>query len=574
MKKLIFIVFGLIAAISAFAGGNSAQGPAQSAATTPLEGGGPRRYPSLPFATDGKTSLTIFVGGIGGQVTTFDYPENTLTKKVVDDTGVMLNFVTSSMADATTRLNLLLNSGDYPDVITRYGTDFNKNAVEYYASQGIFIPLDNYDMLNYPNIKKAFAEYPVLFDLLQMSDGKMYSTPFVNDCIQCVYREGRGWYFMPWARDNSRKLPATLDEFTDYLRWIRDNDLNGNGDRNDEIPLTFEKGDLQNFIAYFAKSYMPWSNNGLMLYDGVVTEQYRLNEFREVLKYLAGLYKEGLIKEDSFTMTGEQLQTSLRSPAPVIGTYFKTWTNGPLDTSSQRFREVNVLPMLTGPNGQRWASNMTPVSQCNFGWFITDKCKNPELAIAMYDYMTNWWIACEDYGPKGIGWDDADPGSTGLGGGPARHKLLASRGTQKVNQTWNQFYPAINNSADRLAQQANNARVTIEWLHTGNPALLPQILNDPDYIEIMYTYLPTLQIQEGITIPLKYFIPPVTMSNTDSVRVGDINAVLNPYKDQAWVEFITGIRDPNSNAAWTAYLSDLDRINSREMVSIYQKYIK
>jgi putative aldouronate transport system substrate-binding protein len=397
MKKLFVVVLAVITAAAAFAGGRSDQGPAKSTTVTPLDGGGPRKYASLPFATDGKTSITLFNGNIGGLVTSFDYKDNTLTKKVVDDTGVMMNFVTASSADASTRLNLLLNSGDYPEVIIPSG--IAKDGLEYYASQGIFIPLDGYNIKAYPNIGQAFREYPALSQVLSGSDGKIYSLPSVNDCIQCLYQNGRGWYFMPWARDNNRKVPTTLDEFADYLRWIRDNDLNGNGNKNDEIPLAIDKGDFRNLIDYFSKAYMPWSNDGLMLYKGVVTEQYRLNEFREVLKYIAGLYKEGLIKEDSFTMTSEQMQTLLRSPTPVIGTSIKSWMNGPIDTSSQRFREVNVLPMLKGPTGQRWGSNMNPWSVLGFGWFITDKCKNPELAIAMYDYMLNSWINNEDYGP-------------------------------------------------------------------------------------------------------------------------------------------------------------------------------
>jgi hypothetical protein len=114
----------------------------------------------------------------------------------------------------------------------------------------------------------------------------------------------------------------------------------------------------------------------------------------------------------------------------------------------------------------------------------------------------------------------------------------------------------------------------VDWLNTGNPALLPQVLADPDYIEILYNYTPTIQIREGITIPQEYFIPPLTMNDVDSNRIADIRAVLTPYKDQAWVEFITGIRDINSNTAWNAYIAELDRINSKELVSIYQKYIK
>jgi len=64
------------------------------------------------------------------------------------------------------------------------------------------------------------------------------------------------------------------------------------------------------------------------------------------------------------------------------------------------------------------------------------------------------------------------------------------------------------------------------------------------------------------------------MNTTDSSRYGDINEVLDPFKRQVFVEFITGVRDINNNAHWSAYLSELDRLGSRELIQILQKYIK
>ncbi|MDR0449663.1 MAG: hypothetical protein LBH26_00175 [Treponema sp.] len=69
-------------------------------------------------------------------------------------------------------------------------------------------------------------------------------------------------------------------------------------------------------------------------------------------------------------------------------------------------------------------------------------------------------------------------------------------------------------------------------------------------------------------------IPPVALDDADNARVADINAVLNPYLELAWVEFITGIRNINDNAAWNACLADLDRLGSKDLVNIFQKYIK
>jgi hypothetical protein len=70
------------------------------------------------------------------------------------------------------------------------------------------------------------------------------------------------------------------------------------------------------------------------------------------------------------------------------------------------------------------------------------------------------------------------------------------------------------------------------------------------------------------------FIPPLSLDDKDNSRVADISATLNPYKEQAMTEFITGKRDINSDADWSAYLADLDKLGSGELAAILTKYLK
>jgi putative aldouronate transport system substrate-binding protein len=236
--------------------------------------------------------------------------------------------------------------------------------------------------------------------------------------------------------------------------------------------------------------------------------------------------------------------------------------------------ETFPLPMLKGPTGQRYGSNENPKTVGGSKMYITNKTKNPELAVALYDYMLNWEINNEDYGPRGLGWDYADQGAPNLIGGPALYKFLISRNDQAENWGWAQKNPGIRNAAFRAAQQATNGAVVVQYLNTGDASLLPKFLGDPDYLEIMFNYTP-MQINEGITVPETYFLPsPFRPNDADATRISDINAVLNSYKNQSYAEFITGIRDINNNTVWNQYLAELDRIGSKELVSIYQKYVK
>jgi hypothetical protein len=88
---------------------------------------------------------------------------------------------------------------------------------------------------------------------------------------------------MPWTRDTGRKIPETIAEFTEFLRWIKDNDLNKNGNKNDEIPIAFSANNLKHFIGFVSKAYMPfvYTQNyfGLGLNKGKVWAQYRDNDY-------------------------------------------------------------------------------------------------------------------------------------------------------------------------------------------------------------------------------------------------------------------------------------------------------
>jgi hypothetical protein len=56
-----------------------------------------------------------------------------------------------------------------------------------------------------------------------------------------------------------------------------------------------------------------------------------------------------------------------------------------------------------------------------------------------------------------------------------------------------------------------------------------------------------------------------------STRFSDINAALVPFKKQAGVEFITGVRNINSDFHWNAYVSEL---GSNDLLTVLQKYNK
>jgi putative aldouronate transport system substrate-binding protein len=367
-----------------------------------------------------------------------------------------------------------------------------------------------------------------------------------------------------------------MEEFEQMLRFIRDNDVNGNGNPRDEIPIAFSKGSIHNFINFIAQAYLPWvgiGDYGVAVENGTLVEQFRSNEFREALKYMANLYKEGLIYPDSFNMSNEQMQSLAQAEPNVLGILAEPWKNNFTVQPSSRWIDFFNLPPLKGPTGQQWGANAGAFSVMNAQFVITDKCKNPELAIALYNYLLEFNVAMDGYiGPKGIGWDDPDPDGLGLDGKPAVYKTIVPLGSQPHNCSWNQGVLPMMRAARWFysGAQSQDADKALRWLATGDPALKESLLQR-DFPELWYQ---TALDHQKYAKPESMFIPPLALSDTDATRLSDINATLNPYKDQAFVEFITGARNINSDADWNAYLADLDRLSSKEVLTIIRKYLK
>jgi putative aldouronate transport system substrate-binding protein len=566
-KNMLVVLLCCIFVTGVFAGGRANRSTGGSARTSVMTG---KVKGALPIA-DGTVTLTMFVGALDSQVTSYAYEDNLATRKFVDETGIKLEIISALGADVAQRRNLLLGSGDYPEVF--FGGQPSRDFMTYNAAQGIFIPLNDYPYLEYPRIKAIFEDYPASHEQMSVN-GKLYGMPYVNDCVHCQDIMGRGFIYLPWLRESNIPMPQTLAEYTGYLRYIRDHDMNGNGDPNDEIPLLIRSDMMRYAISWFAKMHFRFTHTmnywGLGLDDnGNVEEQYKDPRFRETLKFLNGLYKEGLFMSESFTLNHDQTLSLFANPDPIVGS-LSYWQHLDYAGTQERSLDYRLIPVLAGPTGQRNGSNRDPWGIIRMGMFVTDKCKDPELALAFYDYMLRQDAFLSQYvGPKGVRWDDPDPGAVSLSGGKPLYKYLSNQSS--VNSAWSGHGNMGQTLEFRLGQQVRDFDAVKRWIETGDPSLRAQVWANPDYAEI-FNYL---AVQDHIPywIPGKYYIPPVSPSPADVARIADINATLETYLDQSVMEFILGGKDINSDAAWNTYLNELDRLGSADRAAIYQKLV-
>ena len=83
----------------------------------------------------------------------------------------------------------------------------------------------------------------------------------------------RYWINATWIEQLGMEAPTTADELYAVLEGFRDEDMNGNGDTTDEIPLSWSKG-IENFYkttAWFGATFdtttmMGYEEDGTVFY--------------------------------------------------------------------------------------------------------------------------------------------------------------------------------------------------------------------------------------------------------------------------------------------------------------------
>ena len=101
-------------------------------------------------------------------------------------------------------------------------------------------------------------------------------------------------------KDLGMKEPETWEDWLAYWRAVRDNDLNGNGDPSDEIPVAFAGGtDGERSLTMLMNAFGIAASNDTqfcVLEDGTYTMVYEHPRYPEYLEAVTGLYAEGILR--------------------------------------------------------------------------------------------------------------------------------------------------------------------------------------------------------------------------------------------------------------------------------------
>ncbi len=432
--------------------------------------------------------------------------------------------VMTSAGDATEKIGLSLASGDYPDAYLEF--TLSKDDIDKYGGEGVLIPLEDLIRQHAPNLASRLDEKE-LWQYIEAPDGHVYELPSLVTGAE-VAAGMHIWLNTDWLNRLNLSMPSSLDELYKVFTAFKEQDANGNGDPNDEIPVSVSDGitGLKYFLPYFGVNMD--EKTMLAVKDGQLTYVPTSETYKEFLSFFTTLYQEGLLDENSFTQNGEQL-SAVGSSEEILGCY------NALASFLVVEREIDEhYETLTPFEGQKYPIN-TGIE--HGGMVITEKCETPEILAAWAD---QWYT--EEGGI--LYW-------LGLEGDSY---LKNEDGTW----SWNTEGPY----GSDIGEIRNKATIKYQTIM---PAVQPEFwytgLTDPDE---SYLITQRSKLVDHGEVPL----PAMNYSEEDSQTIASLKADLDTYISQYGAQVITGELDLESS--WQEYIDTMNAMGAEELMEIYR----
>ncbi len=309
-----------------------------------------------------------------------------------EKTGCKVEWISPADSEGTEKFNLMIASGEYPDIIQAHWAGITGGAKSY-VDDGVILPISDY--LDYmPNFKKFVDENPEVAKQFTEPDGTICYLPGLRIDKELPVFVGPQ-IRQDWLDKLNLKMPTNTDELYEVLKAFKTQDPNGNG-QQDEIPFTGLSADAWSYgvgcISWAFDTY-----NNFYLKDGKVTHGLmEEKEMKEALTYLNKLYSEGLIDPDFLINTNEQLDAKIMNDkAGFLYGLQPTRLQASMDDGT---RKIVGVPYFDGKClNQEYKKFVTGGDAA-----ITTDCENPVGAAMWLDwFFSEEGIVAANFGVEG-----------------------------------------------------------------------------------------------------------------------------------------------------------------------------
>jgi putative aldouronate transport system substrate-binding protein len=543
-QALVFLLALLLAA-TAGAGGRKDTGPRGGAVIDRSNFNTLGTYPLVKQ----KETITVMTY----DDTNVNIESNYLTSYYENKTNVHVNWVMAPSIQFKERVNLALAGNEPIDLViggNNGNAAFTGAEILKMQEQKLIVPIQ--ELINSDTIwfKKNLDEQEGWREAITMSNGDILLIPSLNDCYHCMFY-ARMFVNKEFLKNVNLAYPATIDEFRNMLRAFKNQDANGNGDTNDEIPLQGAYDHFGSRVDTFLMSAFVYDDgeNRLYLDKGQVVAAFTRNEFRDGLRYLNNLYAEGLIARDSFVVSrSDRAKQNSSKYESIIGAIPGNLGNtvGTRETGEPaRWIDYEPISPLKGPKGLQIIrrDNYSKFQISQSPGFIPVSSKNPALIMRWLDwFMTEEGTVMLYFGPKDISWTDADPGAVGPNGKPATIKPLRidSSSPYYNNATWGLKFPK---------------HATYEFR---NLEQVPPMYTPDGSGRQLWEIAKCMENLAPYGLPFDMEIPPLYYPSEDALEMASLVSAINTYVEESIAKFVVG--DLNLESGWQTFQNNLKNL--------------
>ncbi|WP_179089929.1 extracellular solute-binding protein [Paenibacillus sp. FSL A5-0031] len=323
----------------------------------------------------GSISATLYDRGkVPPEAGTID--NNIWTEWMNEKGPVDVKFVPFPRFEQVQKLNLLFASGDAPDLILEYdGGFFN----QLYAQKQL-LPLDDLIAEHSTSYKELTEKYPQLLTLGQKDDGKTYNFGRILGAKNNDYILVR----KDWLTKLQLEAPKTVDELFQIAKSFRENDPDGNGQK-DTFGMNIGGASAESVVNSM------FNNASRFVKDGKLVNPNIGEQAKAAVQFQKDLFDAGIIDKDFLTdKNGEKAKQDWVNGK--LGFYF---ASGGVDSASLldeyksllknvQGAEVLAIPVPAGPFGQFNPGFKSPI-QMTGG--INANAKDPVAVMKYIDFL-------------------------------------------------------------------------------------------------------------------------------------------------------------------------------------------
>lgn len=473
-----------------------------------------------PVTTDADASLKILAST--SNYTTVDIEHAEIVELVVEQSGVNVEWQLIDYNNYSDSVGPMLTTGNVDaDIIKLPDLDTNQT----YLKSGLFVAIDEYfDVM--PNYSAWLDANPVIKASLTAADGHIYYVPTttVGHDYQPVMMINQVWLDKAGV-----DAPETLDEFVELLRYFRDNDMNGNGDTTDEIPMSM----MASMLPYaFGPAFgldlvsgFAGDEDGTVYFAPAETEKYYA-----YLEFVHSLYEEGLLEIEYTSLDRDQIVERISNDLTGI-TYDFSWQMSMLYSPSLPYYDGTADTAFVGvaPLSGEYEGFYVGRTEIGGVFGVNSSSDDIELACKFLDYAMS--DACQDlyqWGIEGESWEYDASGERVFTEQASDNDWLQQLG---INPAF--VYPAQQSVASTDALVADWHAEVNAWQYQFVVDPWPFIYSSDEEAEVISTYYVDIET----------------------------------YVDENATQFITGTKSLDK---FDSYISGLDALNLSAVLEVKQ----